>query len=78
MVDILLPVPVDCIPTVAVALGSVCGVNTTSNALVPGSVLATKQAVVEVGEIVAYDSGSNGARGDSNDEIFATQGLYLP
>jgi len=78
MVDILFPVPVDCLPTAAAGLGSVCGANTTANALVPGSVIANKQAVVETGEIIAQDSGPNGTRGDSDDETFATQGIYLP
>jgi hypothetical protein len=78
MVDILFPVPVDCLPTASAALGSVCGVNTTSNSLVPGSVIAGKQAIVEAGEVVAIDAGPNGVPGDSDGEIFATQGLYLP
>jgi len=78
MVDILFPVPVDCLPTAAAALGSVCGANTTANALVPGSVIAGKQAVVETGQIIAQDSGPNGTRGDSDDETFATQGVFLP
>jgi len=79
MVDLVFPVQVDCLPTPASAtLGSVCGANTTANALVPGSVIANKQAVVEVGEITALDSGSNGQRGDSDDQTFATQGIFLP
>jgi len=78
MVDILFPVPVDCLPTGSATLGSVCGVNTTSNSLVPGSVIAGKQAIVEAGEVVGIDSGPNGIPGDSDGEIFATQGLYLP
>lgn len=78
MVDILFPVPVDCLPTASASLGSVCGANTTANALVPGSVIAGKQAIVEVGEIIARDSGPNGAHGDSDDETFATQGIFLP
>jgi len=78
MVDILFPVPVDCLGTASAALGSTCGANTTANALVPGSVIAGKQAVVETGEIVALDSGVNGTRGDSDDETFATQGIFLP
>jgi len=78
MVDILFPVPVDCIPTASATLGSTCGVNSTSNALVPGSVLAGKQAIVEAGEIVAIDAGPNGVPGDSDGQIFSTQGLYLP
>jgi hypothetical protein len=78
MVDILYPVPYDCLPTASAALGSVCGVNTTSNSLVPGSVLDGKQGVVEAGEIAVIDAGPNGIPGDSDGEIFGTQGLYLP
>jgi len=77
MVDILFPVPVACLPT-AGANGSTCGANTTANALVPGSVIANKEAVVEVGEVQQLDSGPNGTRGDSDDEIFSTQGVFLP
>jgi len=78
MVDILFPVPVDCLPTASATLGSNCGSNTTANALVPASVIAGKQAVVETGQIEALDSGPNGTRGDSDDEIFAVQGVFLP
>lgn len=78
MVDILFPVPVDCLPTASATLGSVCGSNTTANALVPGSVIAGKQAVVETGQIEALDSGINGTRGDTDDEVFAVQGVFLP
>jgi len=79
MVDLQFPVPVDCIsnPEAAIA-GSNCGANTTANALVPGSVIAAKQAVVEVGEVQQLDSGPNGVRGDTDDQIFSTQGVYLP
>jgi len=79
MVDLLFPIPVDCKvnPEAAVA-GSNCGANTTANALVPQSVIAGKQAVVEIGEVQDLDSGPNGLRGDSDDQVFATQGVYLP
>jgi len=78
MIDILFPVPVACIPNSDAAAGSNCGVNTTANALVPGAVIATKQAVVEVGEAQLLDSGIDGTRGNTDDERFATQGIYLP
>jgi hypothetical protein len=79
LIDILFPVPVDCIANPeATITGSNCGVNTTANALVPGSVINGKQAVVEIGEVQDMDSGPNGARGDSDDQVFATQGIFLP
>jgi hypothetical protein len=79
MVDILFPVPVDCIPNPAGgATGSNCGTNTTANALVPGSVINGKNAVVQLGEMQILDSGPDGVRGNSDDERFAVQGIFLP
>jgi tripartite motif-containing protein 71 len=79
MVDILFPVPADCIANPAGgAVGSNCGVNTTANALVPGSVIGGKNAVVELGEVQILDSGPDGTRGNSDDERFAVQGIFVP
>jgi hypothetical protein len=79
LLDILFPVPVDCIanPEGAVA-GSNCGANTTANALVPGAYIAGKQAVVELGEVQMLDSGPDGQRASSDDQRFAVQGIYVP
>jgi len=79
LVDLQFPIPVDCIsnPEATVA-GSNCGANTTANALVPGSVIAAKQAVVEIGEVQQLDAGPDRVRGNADDEIFSTQGIYLP
>jgi len=79
MTDLQFPVPVDCIPTPTLpAEGSTCGVNTTANALVPGAVIANQQAVVEIGEVIQKDAGPDGIRGNSNDQVFAAQGIFLP
>jgi len=78
MTDLQFPVPVDCIVTTSTTQGSTCGVNTTANALVAGAVIANQQAVVEIGEVILKDSGSDGVRGNSNDQVFAAQGIFLP
>jgi len=78
MIDILFPVPIACISNPEATAGSNCGVNTTANALVPGAVIAGKQAVIEVGEVQLLDSGTDGTRGNTDDERFATQGIFLP
>jgi len=78
MVDILFPIPVMCLPTVSTSLGSACGSNTTANALVPGSVIADKQAVVEVGEVVQLDSGPDGNVQTSDNQLVSAQGIFLP
>jgi len=79
MVDINFPIPVDCLPTSSTSLGSVCGTNTTANALSPGAVLDGKKSVIEIGEIIAVDSGPDGNPGSGSDnQIVATQGLFAP
>jgi hypothetical protein len=78
MIDLGFPVPLDCIPTTDTNIGSACGVNTTANALAPGAVTAARGAVWELGEVELKDSGQDGVRGNSDDEVFATQGVFLP
>jgi VCBS repeat protein/FG-GAP repeat protein len=79
LVDIQFPVPVDCLPDAEAGItGSNCGVNTTANALVPGSVIAGKKAVVEIGEVQLLDSGPDGTRANPDDQRFATQGIFIP
>jgi len=78
MVDILFPVPVMCLPTNNTSLGSACGANTSANALVAGSVIADKQAVIEVGEVQQLDSGPDGNVQTGDNQVFATQGIFLP
>jgi hypothetical protein len=78
LVDIRFPVPLDCLATASAALGSTCGLNTTLNAVVPGTVVAGKKSIVEVGEIELRDSGPDGTRGNSDDQRFAVEGIYLP
>jgi hypothetical protein len=62
-------------PTVA---GSTCGVNTTANALAPGVVTSGDTAVWQIGQVELRDSGPDGVRGNADDELFATQGVFLP
>jgi len=78
LADLGFPIPFDCIPTADPAVGSSCGMNTTANALAPGIVVAGKQAVWQLGEIVIEDSGPDGVRGNSDDEPFEVQGYFSP
>jgi hypothetical protein len=77
MVNIAFPIPMDCLPT-ATADGSSCGVNTTASALAPGSVGAGYSAVWQIGQIQLKDSGPDGTRGNSDDQVFASQGIFEP
>jgi hypothetical protein len=76
--DMAFPIPLDCIATGTAFQGSTCGVNTTANALAPGVVTAGDTAVWQIGQVELKDSGPDGVRGNSDDERFATQGIFLP
>jgi hypothetical protein len=75
--DQAFPVPVFCKATGS-GIGSYCGANTTANALVPGLVVAGKGAIVEIGQIQVFDSGPDGIRDNSDDQLFAVQGIVVP
>jgi predicted acyl esterase len=77
-VNIAFPIPLDCIPTTAGDAGSTCGANTTANALMPGAVKEGDAAVWQIGEIEINDAGPDGVRGNADDQLFATQGVFLP
>jgi len=78
MVDVGFPIPLDCLPTTDSSQGSTCGVNTTANALAPGVVRSGSAAVWQIGQVELRDSGPDGVRGNSDDELFAVQGVFLP
>jgi hypothetical protein len=71
-------VPTDCSSTADPSVGSSCSANTTANALVPGLIQEQRQTVVQAFRVRIDDSGANGIRGDSDDRIFMTQGLFAP
>jgi Tol biopolymer transport system component len=70
-------VPIACSPTNN-PRGATCAANTTANTLIPGFVQEQKHAVVQAFRVRIDDSGVNGVRGDSDDRIFATQGVFVP
>jgi hypothetical protein len=72
------PVPVICMGNGDSSIGSYCGTNTTANALVPGLVVSGKGAIVEIGQLQVFDSGPDGVRDNSDDELFAVQGIVAP
>jgi hypothetical protein len=71
-------VPIDCSSTPDPSVGSSCSANTTANALIPGLIQEQRQTVVQPFRVRIDDSGANGIRGDSDDRIFATQGVFVP
>jgi hypothetical protein len=71
-------VPLDCAATSDLSLGSTCSTSTSADSLLPGFVTEQRQMVVQSFRVRVDDAGANGTTGDSDDRIFATQGVYIP
>jgi hypothetical protein len=76
--DLDFPVPFNCTPTSDPSLGSTCALDSSADAVTPGAVTENKATVLQVFRLRLNDSGPNGVRGDSDDRLFATEGLYIP
>jgi hypothetical protein len=78
VVDIPYPVAATCANTASTAEGGVCTANTSANAVVPGSVLDGKRAIVEIGQITITDGGPDGVNATSPNTLFGVQGIFIP
>ena len=60
-------------------VGSTCALNTSLDALIPGAVSEGRRTVWSLGEAEVLDGGPDG-EGDTQegDELFATQGVFVP
>ena len=70
--------PIDCASTASTTVGSTCTLNSTANALVPGTVLESKRAIWQFGQIIVKDAGPNGIPGDGDDGTYLRQGIFVP
>jgi hypothetical protein len=78
VVDIPFPVPATCANTASTSEGGLCTANTSANAVVPGSVLDGKRAIVEVGQINITDGGPDGVNATTPNSVFEVQGIFIP
>jgi hypothetical protein len=76
--DIPFPVNASCVATASNTIGGTCATNTSANAVVPGSVLDGKRAVVEIQQIQINDGGASGTAGAADAELFEVQGILIP
>ena len=76
--DIPFPVNGNCVATADPAIGGTCSSNTSANAVVPGSVLDGKRAIVGIGQIQFNDGGAGGVAGAADATLFGVQGIFIP
>jgi hypothetical protein len=78
VVDIPFPVNGNCVNTAATNVGGTCSVNTTANAVVPGSVKDNQRGIVEISQIFINDGGADGQNATADNTLFSVQGIFIP
>ncbi len=76
--DVPLSVSVPCAATADLAIGGSCGVTTSFNAVLAGSVVGGKRAIWELGPVQVFDGGSTETAGASDAQLFEQQGVFVP
>ncbi len=76
--DLAFPVTVPCAATADTSVGSTCGISTSANALIPGSVQTGNRAIWQMDQVKVYDGGSSGTAGASDATLFEDEGVFVP
>jgi len=76
--DTTFPVPVTCLQVPNATIGSTCDVNTTANAVLPGSVQTTRRTVWQFDQVQLLDGGADGVASTAGNGLFAIQGIFVP
>jgi hypothetical protein len=72
------PAPISCADTSDPAIGATCTLSTSADAVIAGAVKKGNGAVMQAFRVRIDDAGANGVPDDSDDRIFATQGIFVP
>jgi hypothetical protein len=68
-----------CATTTDTTIGSLCSIETTADALVPGSVKEGRRSIWELSQGLVYDGGSDGDADTSTDNtLFMDEGIFVP
>ena len=69
---------VPCIATASTSIGSNCDLSTTRDAITPGAVKESKRTVLALGRMQVFDGGADGQSSTQVNDLFLTQGFYVP
>src|SRR6185295_12423976 len=75
--DVDFSVPVSCADTIDPATGALCTANTTANAVLPGTVLESRQTVIDAFRVKVNDAGPDQIAGNADDKLVAQQGTFI-
>ena len=78
--DFPFPMKLSCANTAATSTGGTCGVETTFEAVSPGSVtrIEGRRSVLELAQFLIFDGGADGFISTMPNTLFAVQGLFIP
>ena len=78
-VDLPFGFAVSCSATSDTTVGSTCALATSVEALVPGAIKPDKRAIWQLGQVKAYDGGSDGVASTTTDNtLFMDEGIFVP
>jgi hypothetical protein len=70
---------VPCQTTASTSIGSSCAVNTSADAIQPGTVREKARSVWQLGDVELFDGGPDGlASTPQGNTLFETQGVFVP
>jgi hypothetical protein len=75
--DLPFPITVPCTATAGTA-GATCAVTTTFDAVLPGAIAESRRSLWEFDRIRVNDGGSDGLAATTPNDLFATQGIFVP
>ena len=78
VIDSPFPVNGACANTTSTSSGGLCTINTTANAVVPGSVKDTQRGVIEISQLQISDGGADGQVASPDNTLFEVQGIFIP
>jgi hypothetical protein len=67
-----------CVATTSTTIGGTCSVTTTADAVAAGTVLESRRAVWQLGQVKVYDGGPDGVASTQDNTLFAVQGVFVP
>jgi hypothetical protein len=76
--DFTLAVAVPCAVTTDVGIGSTCSVDTTWDAVTPGTVPEGRRTIWQLGKVEVYDGGADGLASTGPNTTLARQGIFAP
>ena len=75
--DLPFPATVPCTATTGTA-GATCAVTTTFDAVLPGAIAESRRSIWEFDQVRVMDGGSDGLAATTPNDLFATQGIFVP